>query len=72
MGIAVKTVTLLVPPQHMHIQETKLVFKHAWRGQELFWIVPIFYVVKYQLKDHRWHVQLSQAYFDRPTNSLAA
>ena len=61
-----------VVERHFHESEHQLVFRHHWRGQELFWIVPMIYVVKYDLKDGFWTVRLSEAYFEVGTNALAA
>lgn len=61
-----------VPERHFQEFEHQLVFRHDWRGQDLYWIVPMIYVVKYTLKDGTWTVKLSEAYWQVSTNRLAA
>lgn len=61
-----------VPERHFQETERSLCFRHHWKGQDLFWIVPMIYAVKYDLKNGYWHIRLSEAYFNVSVNALAA
>jgi hypothetical protein len=67
-----KLTFIRIPDTHFQDLKTHIVFRHNWKGRELFWIVPMIYVVKYDFKDGFWTVRLSEAYFQTSVNGLAA
>lgn len=61
-----------IPRHNITIQEHRLAFYHPLDGAEMFWIVPMLYVIKLKFKGEHVEVSLSEAYFEQSTNQLAA
>lgn len=64
--------TFKVPDHHFSETQHCLRFRHHWRGQDMYWIVPMVYVVMYDFKQGEWHIRISEAYFNVSVNALAA
>lgn len=60
-----------VPEHHFTESKHQIAFRHAWQGRDMYWIVPMHYVVKYDFKRGMWQIQLSEDYFTRPVNVAA-
>lgn len=71
-----RTFTLRVAHRHLELRPHFITFKHPWRGQELFWVVPDRYVVSMEDRTtdqlgYHCEIKLNQAYFEVGTNTVS-
>lgn len=52
-----------IPNRRMIVKDHSLVFRHDWEGQDLYWVVPMKYVMRLEPGDEAWTVRISDAYF---------
>lgn len=68
-----KYTSFLIPYRMLQADESKVVFRQAWQGQDMFWIVPMLYVIRLKLKNpDTWDVKISEAFFELPINRKMA
>ena len=68
---SMKLTTFHIPIRHIELREDRLAFRHDWKGHDMFWIVPIYYVVSMRQFDDYWRIRISDSYFDVNTQAYS-